>query len=408
MKYIFLFIYDKVMRILLLAFLIIDISVSAEITGIVKHFQNNHPIAGIEIQLSHAFDGKKNPLITISDDEGKYKFNNIPIGGYTISIDMPRYLPSVKFLLIQFNEQRLIHHIALIPSGKYPKGDTGAISGSVASALDSTPLENAMVILSQQSGKKGKERFIAIDTTYTDSSGTYLFSGISSHLTYISSASASGYKDRYSHNIQLNSNEIELNHFFLEFYTPPSGAIEGTITDYEEGKVISGLKVSLIQSSFLERGQRQSAWQLKAQNTTNEAGWYIFTSLKHSSMKVLYAIVIEKDTISFIKVRDDTTIVNIKTNLDDEVSSEKETKSLPFSNFSFFFSRNRMIIDNQEPNTQIEIFSLEGKQLIYKAVPQGRNTIQLYPLGPNTPCILLVRSNQRTEKYLIKTSNFRN
>jgi hypothetical protein len=202
-------------------------------TGTVVDNDNNQPIQGATIEIK-SLDNEFNVYSGKTDLNGNFSFTNLPYENYTLKIEATNYNEFSYYI----NKDSIT---TLTTYRLTPNKDTKfKITGSVYQAGNSTPIAGASVTLQYPNGT-------VLDTTITDSSGSYIFQNIPAGLytIYIRKDSYLDYTKTVEINGDLNVDDIYMQ---LSSGTTPTGSgtkeVIFSVIDADTGTRISGAIVT--------------------------------------------------------------------------------------------------------------------------------------------------------------------
>ncbi|WP_169907692.1 carboxypeptidase regulatory-like domain-containing protein [Priestia abyssalis] len=218
---------------------------------------------------------------TTTNALGGYSFTNVIPGPYTVTVMAPTFQSQTQGVITQPGQASTVNFVL--------QPNPGAITGMVTNDVTSAPIPGATVELLTNQG-------IFLDSTVTNGSGTYMFSGLAPGQ-YQVRASAVNFGTN-TVGATVISNATTITNIPLQ---PNPGRITGTLTDSLTGTGISGATVQLINSSGT----------VVNTTITNGNGTYLFESVVPGSYSVVFtANGYSSSTVGAIVNSNQTTVIN--------------------------------------------------------------------------------------------------
>ena len=153
-----------------------------DISGNVLAASDQSALFGVEVQLVAATkykgtDTEASDIVTATtDEEGNYKFEQIPGGNYYMTMKKDGYKDAIQLLAAasKFNSEYVNERMYMLPSGVTDNNDA-SVYGTVLDATNKNPVEGITVELRINKGNIIGEPY---KTVKTDSSGSYEFAGL--------------------------------------------------------------------------------------------------------------------------------------------------------------------------------------------------------------------------------------
>ncbi len=236
--------------------------VETSISGTVQ--DGDEPVEGATVKI---FDKNGNPYMhTITDVNGKYLFENLPVGTYSAAVACEGYR------LSNAQSASLSEGDTVILDFSLTKDNTlllGAVSGVVATtSIDGSkkPLGGVKISLIDNNNK-------VVAVTYTVDDGEFAFYDLNDGQ-YGILAMAQGYMLSNPISIVIvNGSIVNTNISLIEDSITNNGTINGTITN-KQGQVVAGCFVGLYQ--IVQNGDGTTDEFLIARTKTNVQGQYLF------------------------------------------------------------------------------------------------------------------------------------
>lgn len=227
------------------------VSILPVIQGEVTDSDTDQPLAEAIVEL--LFNGIVIDT-TGTDDEGRYSFNSIDVGDYSVRASKPSYITETKNAEVSIGGRVTVN---------FSLGTTaGNIAGRVVDSSTDQAISGATVQLLSEGS--------VIRTTETNSNGNYSFSVIAVG-TYSVKAIKNGYKSKEK-SASVSSDQTTTVNFSLETTV---GILKGVVSDSSIQQPISGATVRL----FFEESLISSA-------KTDSSGSYFFTGLDSGSYQL--------------------------------------------------------------------------------------------------------------------------
>jgi len=198
------------------------------ITGVVYDKETMTPVGGAKVVIKETGDS------VITDDDGSYRFLNLPPGTYTLIFTAPGYQ---KFTAAVVLESSPVAKDAYLTKAEQKvqeveKPKIGAITGVVQDAKTKAPLSGVQIIL--------KEKNI---TYTTDRTGAFRFDSLPEG-TYTLSFSKEGYVTR-TEIINVKAGSPTVFNVSLAPVEKKVGTLLGKVIDKETGNPVAGAVVSV-------------------------------------------------------------------------------------------------------------------------------------------------------------------
>ena len=193
-------------------------------SGKVIRTSTGMPISGASVRVSHD-DVTIDSALT--DSSGNYSISGIPPGSYTLDAYAVNYQSGTSTSTISANQTKTVNFSL--------QSSPGTISGTVTSALGSTPIAGALVEVNLNN--------TLIFSTLTDSAGNYSISGVAPN-TYAVHAHANTYQTAINNNVVVTANMTTTVNFSLQ---SNPGAAEGTVTNSVTGLPLSGVFIDVFE-----------------------------------------------------------------------------------------------------------------------------------------------------------------
>ncbi len=190
-----------------------EVGNTATVTGLIFNSQTGEHIANVVVRIGE--------IQGDSDSEGQYRLTNVPTGSQTIAATKEGYQEYSSSVQVDEGQVNFkdIEMTASVPSG--------SILGMVIDKDTGSPIENAKVSIDSH-------------TTYSDSWGTFLITGVSSgYHTLI--ADKQGFEE-YTDTLDVKAGKA----IFLEInlkHQSSTGSVKGKVTDADSGAFLSGVSV---------------------------------------------------------------------------------------------------------------------------------------------------------------------
>ena len=166
-----------------------------------------------------------------TDSSGNYCISDVPVGTYSMSASKTGYLSSTLSQISVTAGSTTTANFVLSAEQVAPA--SGDISGTVKNSVTGEYISGADVLLEEKNL-----------TVTTDSSGSFLFSSISTG-TYTLQFSATGYNSLTQENVSVEADQTTTVNVSLIPESTPSGTISGTVTDISSN-VLSGVLVEVV------------------------------------------------------------------------------------------------------------------------------------------------------------------
>ncbi len=164
--------------------IIMDITQSSKITGIITNadkdvnYGNNKPLSGITVWLIKTTGLTELKISTITDSDGRYTFENLPVGIYELKIEMSGYIKFVDIV----NVYKGINNVAPPMIEIIKKGENGVTTGGASGMIYDSAVQGNVGVegltLRIYRGASIGEDSTPILTIKTKSGGKYSIDGI--------------------------------------------------------------------------------------------------------------------------------------------------------------------------------------------------------------------------------------
>ncbi len=201
------------------------------------------PLPGAKVVIY----GENSRFETISNDDGRYKFNNVPPGEYKLTAEAAHHLPYEYSDIISLQQGDYIDDLN-IQLVQLPHPNTSTVYGKIVSPTDNTPVYPAYVTViplyyTMIDGPIPIEPDIYAVINNPD--GSYVVENIPSGK-YLMICSAETYKWQRIENIELVDQKVKVDFFLDELDPTHDNLITGTIYAYPtRGHVLSLVDVYL-------------------------------------------------------------------------------------------------------------------------------------------------------------------
>jgi hypothetical protein len=219
------------------------------------------------------------PLDTVhSGSNGKYVFDSLSAGTYDITATKLGYTQGAAAVRLTTAMDSIVSNIALIPVA------TGTLTGKVVKAADTATGIAAKVVLTRTVNIGGVVTTTRIDSITAAASGVYTLDNIPVNTGYRLLVTATGYADAQSPNtFTLVTNQTRTENFRLLAVIPPSGIVNGTVTNSVDDNAVG-------QATVILRRLNNVNYTPIDTTTTLANGSFAFTGLAIGT----YSIVVSK------------------------------------------------------------------------------------------------------------------
>ncbi len=246
-------------------------NVETSISGTVKDGEN--PVYGATVKV---FDKNGNPYMhTITDESGKYLFESLPVGTYSVAV------ACVGYRLSPGQSTSLSEGDTVILDFGLSKDETlalGAVAGVVSTGHNEhkRPVGSVKISLMDSTDK-------VVAVTYTVDDGEFAFYDLADGQ-YKLLATAQGYMPSNLVTVTITNGSIVNTSISLVVHEETNtGTINGVITN-KQGNIVAGCFVGLYQIVRKEDGDTDEL--LVAHTKTNAQGQYLFGNVAEGNYVV--------------------------------------------------------------------------------------------------------------------------
>lgn len=246
------------------------------VTGIVKD-STGTPVSNAAVKLCLPDLSTFKHSKTSSD--GKYSFNNIPVGSYLITAKKDAYLlPPAISVSVNANRTTTVD----ITLEDDPFADKNVIFGIIQNSTGNAPIDSVFAHLYER--VNGVEEYKGYSKT--NDVGQYFFTQLDDGTYYIK-ASKEGFFTAESADLELSSKEYsKVDMSLTEDPDSNTGIICGVITDKDTGSIIADCDVALYEIN----GDEETLISIMH---TNQAGQYLFGGIKSGKYRIKATLQIE-------------------------------------------------------------------------------------------------------------------
>ncbi|MBN1309270.1 MAG: carboxypeptidase regulatory-like domain-containing protein [Chitinispirillaceae bacterium] len=260
--------------------ILLDPIVTTTVEGTVTDSAEDTPLADAVVSLRS--EGRTVATDT-SDSEGKYSFEEVTTGDYTVRVSLSGYTPVSVEVTVESSEAVTVD----VPLVAIP---TATIKGEVTDSLTGSSLEGAVVQL------RSGQRTVATDTTGTD--GMFAFEDNTAG-DYTIRVSADAYAAKTLPAEVTESGEVIVD---VPLVALPSATIEGSVTDATTGEELDGAIVELL-----------SGTTTVGTDTSGSDGAYSFEKVVYGTYSIRAALAGYKDQSANYTIEGfDAVTINIK------------------------------------------------------------------------------------------------
>ena len=271
--------------------------------------------------------------------------------------------------------------------------DSGSIIGTVKDNADSSPIENATLILFLRGGGNNLE---PVDTTTTDSTGEYEFLNHTAPDRYFIGVSAVGYVAHTEKGISLQPDDTLVIDIALQkISNVNTGVITGMVIDSSDSTPLVDALMVLYSS------QGGGMYVKIGETKTNTGGVYAFYQVLAGSnyrIDVSADLYVNASERQITVVAQDTTIVNFALRKDPTGINPYNDKNISKHNIKFINGHLVCNLDISD-NAVLTVYSAAGKIIVRKELFSGYNNIALPGNIANQVLFAYIKSGVRTSSY---------
>lgn len=232
----------------------LDSTANGTIQGHVKAAATNAALSGA---LVIATKGADVSLTETTAADGSYSYAAIPTGTYHVAVVASGFTSMSNNSVVVTTDTTTTVEFSLIAAT--PPTEVGSLSGFVRSSVNSAAIPQATVLL--------KQAGVIVNAAVSDQNGAYLFNNLAPG-TYQALSFAANYHSSAEATVAIVANQTSTLNFILDPILPPTGSIQGTVTNAATALAISGAQVAIKQGATVVTTV-----------TTNAVGTYLAANL---------------------------------------------------------------------------------------------------------------------------------